>query len=368
MLVPFCKWHENSWHVSHLLRVSCVHAHKKFGCQQSPVQQQCLVLSGMLWCMVWRMVWCIAWCMAWCMVWCMVWSMAPHWSTGEQQSLVQIRWKLPLCDSPLALVFNVMLHHYTLKRGLSFPDSSVSFATGYFAQTSKTQSAEFTEQDSHPKPLLLKPSLCVCHGLTTSQLCGGHFVDLSANQILYQTSRSAGSTKGGIQKTLSFTFSWKYVTCSVFSYEVTSKLYCAWCATGAASKPVGVKAGKQQAWLAFPRSRSIFLASQQLGFTFLEQGWGEKQLSPVIPRTQSNARTQTCMGRAGSLHSVLLFPWEKCPNYKVDWECVEAPAKDISRWGHHHLRNRERADKNTKYLECWETCLGKKAQRKALRN
>lgn len=127
------------------------------------------------------------------------------------------------------------------------------------------------------------------------------------------------------------------------------------------------QAGNKQR-LAFPRDRSIFLASQQLGFTLLEQGWGEKQVSPAIPRAQSNAQTQTCMGRAGSLHSVLLFPWEKCPNDKVGWECVEAPAKDISRWGQHHLRNLERADKSTKYLECWETCLGKKAQRKALRN
>lgn len=45
-----------------------------------------------------------------------------------------------LCGSPLSVILNVMLHHYTLKRGLSFSDSSLSFATGYCTQTSKTQS------------------------------------------------------------------------------------------------------------------------------------------------------------------------------------------------------------------------------------
>lgn len=196
------------------------------------------------------------------------------------------------------------------------------------------------------------------------------FVDLSANQILHQTSCSAGSTKGGIQKTLSFTFSWSCVICSTFPCKRTSKcLLCmtsvkVWSATGVTSKPEGVKAGSQQAEIGISRSRGIFLAAQQLGFTLLELGWGEKQVSPVIPRAQSRCTHNTNLhGQSWFTVCNAAVPMEKGPKWQSGLRgCVEAPAGVTTIW--------ETYRKLTRAPSAWRVkkFSGNKAQRKSLRN
>lgn len=132
-----------------------VHAYKKSGCQQSPVQQQCLVLP-----MSWhpsevlksRKIWFRSdesFQAVWLPIICYFECHAPslHFKTWPL-----LFWQL--CN------FCYRLFHSDLQD----PDL-----------------AEFTEQDSQQINLLLKSSLCVCHGThNISQtvfplwLCGGH--------------------------------------------------------------------------------------------------------------------------------------------------------------------------------------------------
>lgn len=138
MLFPFCKWHENSWYISHLLRVSCVHIYKKSGCQQSPVQQQCLVLP-----MAWHPS--------------EVLRSSKGWFRSDESS--QAVWL------PIICYFECHVASLLFKTWpLLFWQLCKFCYRQFHSDLQDPVFAEFAEQDSHQKNLLLKSSLCVCHG------------------------------------------------------------------------------------------------------------------------------------------------------------------------------------------------------------
>lgn len=98
-------------------------------------------------------------------VWCSPWPGTPleYWRVAKSDS-DQMK-ASRLCDSPSSVIVSVMLHRYSLKRGLSFSDSSVSFATGYFTQISKTQSLlSSLNRTAIKKPFPKVISMCLpCH-------------------------------------------------------------------------------------------------------------------------------------------------------------------------------------------------------------
>lgn len=251
-------------------------------------------------------------------VWCCPWPGTPLKYWGAAKSGSDQMKASRLCGSPLSVILNVMLHRCTLKCGLSFSDSSVSFATGYFTQTSKIQSllsALNRQPSKKPSPKVI--SMCL-HGTHNVSQCFPYnslgdtqtFVYLSGNQILYQRSWSAGSTKGGTQKTFSFIFSWRCVICSTFSYEITSKcLLCMtlvkmWCATGAASKPVQVKAGSQQAEFGTFKEQKHFPGSPAAGVHISGTGvWWEAGV-PSYSQSPEQMHPQHKPAWAGLVHCV----------------------------------------------------------------